>query len=119
MRAEFSEFSYGFAVSAELARTLRPRLTIAPIFPSLRKEAHLGWDVKLPIRGIPYFIQFKLAEALTRSSAAEWRYYGQPYYRIYLHKARRSNQHNLLKNLANKSLHVYYVAPRFYRIGEF
>ncbi len=119
MKAEFGEFSYGFAVTAELDDLVGKNLIAAPVFPSLRKEKKLGWDVNLQFLGISVFLQFKLADCLTRSSASQWPSYGAPYFRIHLHRRLRSRQHNLLKRLAQVHRHVYYVGPRFYLLDEF
>jgi hypothetical protein len=70
MRSELSEFSYGFAITAELRDLFWPWVVEAPVFPTQRNEAQLGWDVRFPVVGRPVFIQFKVAEALTRRSAA-------------------------------------------------
>lgn len=119
MRSELSEFSYGFAITAELRDVLRPWAVEAPVFPTLRDEARLGWDVKLPVVGRSLFIQFKVAEALTRPSASEWVYYLTQYYRFPLHRLSRSDQHNRLRSLSQVEPFVFYVAPRFYRLEEF
>lgn len=119
MKAEFSEFSYGFAVTSELSDSLGEDLIAAPVFPTLRDEWRLGWDVSLRMAGISLFLQFKLAELLTRRTAGEWGLYNAPYYRFQLHRAARCRQHNLLKGLAEVNSHVYYVAPRFTRVPEF
>lgn len=119
MRSELSEFSYGFAITAELRDLFWPWVVEAPIFPTLRSEARLGWDVKFPLLARSIFLQFKVADALTRRSAVEWRYYLAPYCRFPLHRLSRSNQHNLLRTLALSGEFVFYVAPRFYRLEEF
>jgi hypothetical protein len=119
MRSELSEFSYGFAITAELRDLFYPRVIEPPIFPTLRQEARLGWYVKFPIVGRSLFLQFKVAEALTRASASEWRHYRTPYYRFPLHRISRSDQHNRLRSLALTEPFVFYVAPRFYRLEEF
>ncbi len=119
MKAEFSEFSYGFVVTSELDESLGDGLIAAPVFPSLRQERDVGWDVNLRLVGISVFLQFKLADLLTRRTATEWRYYRAPYYRFQIHRAFRSRQHNLLKRIAETNRHVYYVAPRFTRVPEF
>jgi len=119
MRSELSEFSYGFAVTAELRDRLRPFIMTAPIFPTLVQEEELGWDVKVPIRGLALFLQFKLPEALVRANAGEWSYFGGPYYRFPLHRRLRSNQHNRLKALATTEPAVFYGAPRFHSLLEF
>jgi hypothetical protein len=119
MDSEFSEFSYAFAATSELADQLRS-LNAAPVFPSLIAEARLGWDVKLQTRpGAVVFLQFKTPEALTMASALEWPLYRNEYFRIYIRRLRHSRQHNLLKSLANRERFVYYLAPRFYRISPF
>lgn len=119
MDAKFSEFSYGFAATSELAADLRSRRK-APVFPSLLAEAKLGWDVKLQSHaGAIVFVQFKISEALTRSTASEWYLYGAQYFRIYIRRRRHSNQHNLLKALAAREPFVYYLAPRFYELAAF
>jgi hypothetical protein len=119
MKPEFSEFSYGFAVTSELDQWLGNDLIAAPVFPSLRQERDLGWDVNLRMAGVSVFLQFKLADLLTKPTASEWRFYGAPYYRFQLHRALRSRQHNLLKRLAEANRYVHYVAPRFTRVPEF
>jgi hypothetical protein len=119
MRSELSEFSYGFAITAELRDLFWPWVVEAPVFPTLRNEARLGWDVSFPVVGRSIFLQFKVAEAMTRRSAAEWNDYLAPYYRFPLHRLSRSNQHNLLRTLALTEPFVFYVGPRFYRLPEF
>jgi hypothetical protein len=119
VRSELSEFSYGFAVTAELRDAFWPRIVEAPLFPTLRAEARLGWDVKFPIVGRAIFIQFKVAEALTRATAAEWARYLSEYYRFPMHRLSHSDQHNRLRNLALHEPFVFYVSPRFYRLVEF
>jgi hypothetical protein len=119
MDAEFSEFSYGFAVTSELAARLRT-LKAAPVFPSLLAEGELGWDVKLQSRaGAVVFVQFKISEALTTRRALEWSTYGRKYFRIYIRRQSYSDQHNLLKSLAKRERFVYYLAPRFYELTSF
>jgi hypothetical protein len=50
MKAAFSEFSYGFALSYEIITLLQPTMVAAPIFPSLTNEARVGVnaEIKLP-----------------------------------------------------------------------
>jgi hypothetical protein len=119
MDSEFSEFSYGFAVTAELADALRP-LKVAPILPSLLAEAKGGWDLKLETeKGVVVFVQFKIPFACTRRSALEWGLYGSTYYRLYIRRRNHSRQHNRLKRLSLHQPLVYYVAPRFYDLTTF
>ncbi|AKA47893.1 hypothetical protein IX51_00975 [uncultured archaeon] len=110
-----SEFSFGYAFLHE--QTLRKwrKVIGVPILPSLRGEAKLGWDVKLPTRGKDFYYQFKLSERYSRGNSmfiADGTYSG-PYYRFKLHKANNNQQHRHLwahaQILGNEE--TYYVAP--------
>ena len=61
MESTFSEFSYGFALTQELASGRFGSLVAAPVCPSLIQEGQPGggYDVKLPLIGAPLFLQFK------------------------------------------------------------
>jgi len=98
MKPLLSEFSYGYAITEELAAGSVPPLTAAPIFPSLIAEGALGYDVELPFFGAPLFLQFKLSDKLVRHTAAEAREFGIPYFRFHLRSRRHSLQHDLLQN---------------------
>ena len=116
---EVSEFSYGYAVTNELAS--RPStLRAAPYFPSLRLEGAIGggFDVALQFHAQPIFLQFKLSESLQRRSANEYSLFGSSYYRFKIWSSRQSNQHRLLLELEAKHPCVFYVAPRFHEIEE-
>lgn len=132
MRAEFSEFSYGFAVTREY--TLEPGGgDTVPVFPSLVEEGRPGggYDVMLERvlahPGVPLYLQFKRPEALIRSTAKELnpdRDGGPldlvlPYFRIPLMPARHSPQHALLLQHEADGNEVRYVAPRFYKMDDF
>ena len=80
MKPKFSEFSYGYAVTEELIKS--GEVTAPPEFPSLYAEGQLGggYDVKISF-GIPIFLQFKLSDYLSRSSAKEFKTIGGPYCR--------------------------------------
>ena len=119
MRPEFSEFSYSFALTRELMNSTT--LTGTPLLPSTRDEGRLGYDLQIPISGVPVFFQFKLADYLKRSNAKYIRdgYYNTPYFRINIYKKHISNQHNILRHLANSSYLVYYVAPTFHLQDHF
>lgn len=120
MESRFSEFSYGYALTEELARGKLGKLTAAPVFPSLRKEAQVGYDVKLPFRGSPLFLQFKLSDYLKRSYALEWHDFGSPYYRMHLRPEKHSRQHSLLMGLeaGSEKDTVFYAAPEFYLVPD-
>ena len=119
MKAQFSEFSYGFAYTDALIRRIGG-ISAAPVFPSLRDEATKGWDVRLNYPGYPVFLQFKLSDRLERTYAKYWPYYRRPYFRVDITPLTRSRQHNLLKKLADSGVgRVSYEAPLFYQTREF
>lgn len=122
MNSEFSEFTYGFLLCNEIINKQRRRQTISdiPTFPSLLQEAKVGYDVEIPHRGLPLFIQFKLAQFLNFKSRAKCKSgYTQNYYRMAIYRRRVSPQHNLLWALSIRQPHVYYAAPVFHSEGDF
>jgi hypothetical protein len=120
MDPTFSEFSYGYALTRDLASGRFGSLTAAPVLPSLVREGQAGggYDIHLPFAGAPLFLQFKLSHLLRRSNALEWRQYRSAYYRMYLRPLRHSDQHNLLLALQIMDNQVYYVAPEFHTVEE-
>ena len=68
---EFSEFSYGFALTDSLLAIIAERIGTAPVFPSLIQEGKAGggYDVKIPALPVPIFLQFKIPRVLVRGSA--------------------------------------------------
>ncbi len=120
MQPLISEFSYGFVLTQELASGILGSLTGAPIFPSLREEGQAGggYDVQIPLVGFPLYLQFKLSDHLSRSSASEWSVFGEPYYRMHLRPLRHSDQHNLLLDFERAGNAVYYAAPEFHTQPE-
>jgi hypothetical protein len=119
VRAFFSEFSYGFAVTYEIAEAFHDVIP-APRFPSLLQEGQLGggFDVNLDTPGMPLFLQFKVSEHMKRPTAKEWQHFGQEYYRFKLHARRHSNQHQMLLDLETQGNLVYYAAPAFHRAED-
>ena len=118
VRAKFSEFSYGFAFTHELINHL-PGITVAPQFPSLVEEAKVGYDMKVPIWGVPMFLQYKLSEFLEGRAAKYWRSHRQAHFRFEVTSPNISPQHNLLKDLADAGKDVFYVAPSLYELQDF
>jgi hypothetical protein len=118
MSPDFSEFSYGYAVTEEIVASLKAVVVGAPVFPSLYEEGKKGgYDVKIPLAGIPIFLQFKLSDYLKKKSAREYQtgLLGVPYYRMHLRPLRHSDQHNLLLDLEAAGEAVFYIAPEFHR----
>lgn len=122
MKPDFSEFSYGYAVTEELVSVHKAAIVAAPLFPSLYKEGKAGggYDVRIPISGTPVFLQFKLSDQLERTNAKEYRnrLLTVPYYRMHLRPNKHSDQHNLLLDLEAKGESVFYIAPEFHLLTE-
>jgi len=122
MNSQFSEFTYGFLLCNEIINKHRLRQTISniPTFPSLLQEAKVGYDVAIPRRGLPLFLQFKLAQYLNYKSRAKCKSgYTQNFFRVNVYRRRVSPQHNLLWTLSKKHPHVFYAAPVFHSEVDF
>ena len=122
MKPNISEFSYGYAITEELVAKHKAILVGAPIFPSLYEEGKKGggYDVKIPIKGNPVFLQFKLSDYLERTSAKEHQsgVLDVPFYRMHLRPLKHSDQHQLLLDLESTGEKVFYIAPEFHRPVE-
>lgn len=122
MRPDISEFSFGYAVTDELINWQGTALYAAPVFPSLRDEAYLGYDVGLDRQnGIPLFIQFKLSDCMVRANAYEHQNgpFSLPYYRMHIRPAMHSAQHEMLLDLEQDTgAEVSYCAPAFHTPEE-
>lgn len=121
MYPDFSEFSYGYAVTEEIVTKYKARVIGAPRFPSLYEEGKKGgYDVKIPLKGIPIFLQFKLSDYLERTNAKEHKsgLLGVPYYRMSLRPTRHSDQHQLLIALELSGETVFYITPEFHLSSE-
>lgn len=122
MKPDFSEFSYGYAVTEELVHRHYATVIAAPKFPSLFDEGKTGggYDVEIPLSGIPVFLQFKTSDCLARVNAKEHRsgHLNIPYYRMHLRPTKHSNQHNLLLKLEAAGHVVFYIAPEFHHFAE-
>lgn len=123
MKAEFSEFTFGFSLVNELAKALS--CTAVPIFPSLREEGIEGggYDTRLlSKKGKILNLQFKLSERMKESNAREYKIPGHglslPYYRFGITSERKSKQHSLLLSLENIEPLTFYAAPGFHLIDE-
>jgi hypothetical protein len=112
MRPNISEFSYGYALTSELVEFLGYKGVGAPVFPSLKDEGTLGYDVKLP-GVIPVFLQFKLCDRMVSGAANEADLLGVPHFRMHLRPLRHSDQHDLLIALEAQGNAVFYACPEF------
>jgi hypothetical protein len=122
MKPNISEFSYGYAITDELIHSHGTKISASPVFPSLYQEGQPGggWDVMIDRPGIPLFLQFKLSDYMSRSSAKEcWEgWFSPPFYRMHIRPARFSAQHEMLLDLENAGNEVYYCAPVFHEPWE-
>lgn len=116
---EFSEFSFGYALTDSLVNAFRDRLGVAPVFANQVTEGKPGggYDMKLPLNPVPIFFQFKIPSVMTRVSKHMPSGYWTPYYRMFL-RTRKPNQYQLLLDLQKTQPLVYYVAPVFDRIAD-
>lgn len=114
--AQFSEFSYGYALTDNILHSGLPCTAHAPVFPSLYAEGSAGggYDVKIPTHPVPLFLQFKIPQVMRRASAQMPSGFLPPYMRMHL-RTKRPNQHRLLRNLEAAGNTVYYATPDFWR----
>lgn len=117
MRAEFSEFTFGFSLVSELAHLLGCRAV--PVFPSLIMEGSDGggFDVEMSLGAIPLYLPFKLSEHLKTNQAKEAQNHPDviqaPYKRFAITSSDVSKQHEMLVALNQTHAHVSYCAPNF------
>jgi hypothetical protein len=113
--AQFSEFSYGYAMTDNILHSGLPHSPHSPVFPSLFAEGTSGggYDVKIPLRPVPIFLQFKIPQVVRRRSDQMPPGFAVPYLRMHL-RTKRPNQHQLLLDLEARGKLVYYVVPDFW-----
>lgn len=113
--AQFSEFSYGYALTDNILHSGLPCTPHAPVFPSLYAEgtAGGGYDVRIPRYPVPIFLQFKIPQVMRRRSANMPPGFWPPYMRMHI-RTRRPNQHRLLRQLESRGNEVYYATPDFW-----
>ena len=124
MKLKYTEFSFGYALTENLIRLAHCGHAHAPVFPNLREEARLGYDVHIDLPGFPLFLQFKLPDLMLGKNAMEISSYSLdlnlPFFRMYLQKRNLSGQHEHLIDLEGSCPHsVYYVAPMMKSIEAF
>ncbi len=116
---DFSENSYGFALTLEISMALGPNIRAAPCFPTLREEGATGggYDVKLTRPGVPLLIQFKRPDVMVSKAAKEFKKdrlnLDLPFYRMPLRTSGSSRQHDMLLQHCQSGNEVYYACPIF------
>lgn len=117
MKLGYTEFSFGYAFTENLIRSLTVQPVGAPVFPNLLQEGQLGYDVRIDLPGCPVFLQYKLPELMVRTTAAEIAQYALPgisvpFFRMPLMRRDLSDQHTLLIGLENQFPDaVFYASP--------
>ena len=125
MKLGYSEFSFGYAFTENLIRSLTNAPTGAPTFPNLVQEAQLGYDVRIDRPGLPLFFQYKLPELMTRNTATEIINYkiaglAAPFFRMPLMRRDLSTQHERLIELETKFPGaVFYASPSLQDLDRF
>lgn len=113
---EFSEFTFGYALTDNLINRVLSGVRGVPLFPSLKEEGKsgVGYDIKIPRYSRPLFLQFKLPQVIRRHRK-KWDHNLKPlYYRIHLMRRSDSSQHSSLLRLARRGRDVYYAGPEFH-----
>lgn len=121
--ADFNEATYGMQLTFELQSWLQDQkdLVGAAILPTLRDEAELGYDVKIPRQWGMLYLQFKMPEYMRGKNAAEHDTFGESYFRFDVKTDKTNNdkiQHNALCDLEDAGENVFYAAPRFLTVDE-
>lgn len=117
--AEFSEFSYGYALTDNIMHGGFPATGGAPVFPSLFAEGSAGggYDVKIPLYPVPIFLQFKIPQVVRRRSFKMPAGFAKPYLRMPL-RTQKPNQHQLLLDLESGGDLVAYATPDFWETNR-
>jgi hypothetical protein len=125
MRLGYTEFSFGYAFTENLLRSIAFVANGAPVFPNLQQEATSGFDIKINLPGVPLFLQYKLPELMTRKTAFEISQHNLfdltiPFFRMPLMRRDLSQQHDLLIALEHRYPGtVLYAAPCLHNVHEF
>ena len=125
MKAEFSEFSYGFSFTENLIRS-QSSVVSAPRFLTQKQEYKLGYDLAIDLEynnWQPLFFQFKVADILTNRRAREISRHNlnisPSFFRMKLHKKNFYSQQKALSKLGAKFPNsVFYAAPEFHECCE-
>ena len=120
-RCEFSEFSFGYAVIENAIHSKAwGSISGAPRFLSQNDEGNVGggFDVELPFKALPLFLQFKIPQVVRRRSKKMPAHMATPYFRMHLRTKTENlsgqTQHEQMIQLERKyPFCVYYVTPRF------
>ena len=125
MTLDYTEFSFGYAFTENLVRSVPARPSTAPNFPNLLQEARHGYDVRIDLPGRLLFFQFKLPQRLVRRSAKEIDEHSLPgirvpFFRMPLMRRGHSDQHARLMELeVTHPDAVFYATPAMHDLASF
>ena len=125
MTLDYTEFSFGYAFTENLVRSVPARPSTAPYFPNLLQEARHGYDVRIDLPGRLLFFQFKLPQRLVRRSAKEIDEHSLPgirvpFFRMPLMRRGHSDQHARLMELeVTHPDAVFYATPAMHDLASF
>ena len=125
MTLDYTEFSFGYAFTENLVRSVPALPSTAPYFPNLRQEARHGYDVRIDLLGRLLFFQFKLPQRLVRRSAKEIDEHSLPgirvpFFRMPLMRRCHSDQHARLMELeVTHPDAVFYATPAMHDLASF
>lgn len=126
----FSEAAYGHVITSEIESRLCARgevLLSAPDLPTLRKERHLGYDLRVNTNAVVVVLQFKLGKYVGRQHRRSPTWYQSgvktAHYRVLFPAGHHqlALMQNLESTLASGSTHsvVRYIAPAFHTSADF
>lgn len=120
MSDRFSEREFEFCFNTEFLRKHNSAILGIPRIPSQRLENILGYDVHYRLQSGGYtrslFLQHKVSTCACNRRGKNfnvWNCYQGPYYRFHIEKITKTQQHNILVELAANGEDVYYCAPLF------
>ena len=116
MKSELTDISFITAFTFELVTRHGFKTLGAPTLPSLRTEA--AYQAEPHGQQVIVCIQHRLSERIAGTAASLQPVWGVPYYRFALHARTRNGRHDLLRNLEQLNVLVFYAAPAFHTRRE-
>jgi hypothetical protein len=119
MQAEFSDFSYGSALTWELVDARDPGIRVMPLLPSAPEQGTVADDNGFRGAGSLVFLHVMAVEHMLTPRARGWSAHEERFFRLTVPPRSHSTLHDLLRALSRAEAEVYYAAPAFYRQREF
>jgi len=125
MDPEFSERQFESLFNSEFVSKYKALLSAPPFFPTLNREAFLGYDCrydfKKGFKAKSLMLQFKVSHFVknrSRNNVHIYDCYGGAYFRFSVMRRNISKQHKIILKLAKSGKSIFYCAPLFYRLHE-